>query len=158
MHKSKQLGHDPQVIAAGRRVNDYIPHFIAKKVVTTLIDQGKNPGDSKVLVMGVTFKENVADIRNSKVFDLIKELRDYSLDVDVVDPYASAKEVKHEYGIDLTPSPIKGKYDVIIIAVGHDVYKNQSRDDLKALVKKEINLFDIKGIRIKSEASQYWKL
>ena len=66
MHKSKQLGHDPQVIAAGRRVNDYIPHFIAKKVVTTLIDHGKNPGDSKVLVMGVTFKENVADIRNSK--------------------------------------------------------------------------------------------
>ena len=71
MHKAKQLGHDPQVIAAGRRVNDYIPHFIAKKVVTTLLDHGKNPSECKVLVMGITFKEDVSDIRNSKVADLI---------------------------------------------------------------------------------------
>ena len=80
MHKARQLGYEPQVIAAGRRVNDYMPHFIAKKVVQALIENGKNPGECRVLVMGITFKEDVADIRNSKVVDLIRELEDYSSD------------------------------------------------------------------------------
>ena len=106
MHKAKKLGLDPQVIAAGRRVNDYIPHFIAKRLVQTLIEEGKNPGDSKVLVKGITFKEDVADIRNSKVVDLVKELMDYSLNVHIVDPWASPNEVAHEYGMTLIDEPI----------------------------------------------------
>ncbi len=157
MHKSKQIGHDPQVIAAGRRVNDYIPHFIAKKVVTSLIENNKNPGDSKVLVMGVTFKENVSDIRNSKVADLIKELMDYSLNVHVVDPYASSNEVAHEYGISMIEKP-EGNYDAILIAVGHDEYKRLSKEDLQNLCKDSLLLFDIKGIKESESFENYWKL
>ena len=157
MHKSKQIGHDPQVIAAGRRVNDYIPHFIAKKVVTTLIDQGKNPGDSKVLVMGITFKEDVSDIRNSKVSNLIKELMDYSLNVHVVDPHASANEVAHEYNISMVEEPV-GRYDVIMIAVGHKEYKALTKEELEALSKDGLVLFDIKGVMDASQFDNYWKL
>jgi UDP-N-acetyl-D-galactosamine dehydrogenase len=157
MHKAKQLGHDPQVIAAGRRVNDHIPHFIAKKVVTTLIEKGKNPGQCKVLVMGITFKEDVADIRNSKVVDMIKELMSYSLNVDVVDPCASKAEVQHEYAISLEEKPT-GKYDAIIIAVGHSEYRNLSKMDLESLSNGEILLFDIKGVKDFIDLENYWRL
>jgi len=157
MHKAKQVGHDPQVIAAGRRVNEYIPSFIAKRLVQTLIEQGKNPGSCKVLVMGITFKENVADIRNSKVADLIRELMDYSINVHVVDEYASANEVAHEYGISMIEKP-DGQYDALLIAVGHDSYKNLSNSDLQHLSKDEIVLFDIKGVVSQDLAKNYWKL
>ena len=145
LHKAKQLGHDPQVIAAGRRVNDYIPHYIAKRLVQLLIENGKNPGNSKVLVMGVTFKENVSDIRNSKVINLIKELMDYSLNVHTVDPYASPNEVAHEYGIPLIDEPV-GKYDAIIIAVAHDVYKQKETAYFESLMNGKPIIFDLKGM------------
>lgn len=157
MHKAKQVGHDPQVIAAGRRVNDYIPHFISKRLVQSLIEKGKNPGASKVLVMGMTFKENVADIRNSKVANLVKELMAYSLNVHVVDPHASANEVAHEYGIAMIEEPV-GKYDAIILAVGHEEYKKLKKEDLQALSKDELILFDIKGVKDSREYDNYWKL
>lgn len=157
MYKAKQLGHDPQVIAAGRRVNDYIPHFIAKRLVQTLIEKGKKPSVSKVLVMGITFKEDVSDIRNSKVSNLIKELMSYSLNVHVVDPHASANEVAHEYGISMIEQPI-GKYDAIVIAVGHKEYKLLSKNDLEALSKEKIILFDIKGLKKAEDYDYYWKL
>ncbi len=157
MHKSKQIGHDPQVIAAGRRVNDYIPHFIAKKVVTTLIEQGKNPGNSKVLVMGVTFKEDVSDIRNSKVADLIKELMDYSMNVHVVDPHASANEVAHEYGIGMISKP-EHSYDAILMAVGHREYRSMKVEELKELSNGPLLFFDIKGVMNRDEFDFYWKL
>ena len=158
MHKAKQLGHDPQVIAAGRRVNDYIPHFIAKKVVQALIDKSKNPKNCQVLVMGITFKENVADIRNSKVFDLIEELKDYSLEVHVVDPYASVEEVSHEYNLKLRAQP-DGDYSAIILAVGHREYKEVSKEELENLCgENELLLFDIKGIKPPEEYAHYWRL
>ena len=125
MHKARSLGYEPQVIAAGRRINDYMPHFITKKVVQALIENGRNPGECRVLVMGITFKEDVADIRNSKVVDLIRELEDYSINIDVIDPHASATDVKHEYDIELKREP-EGKYDAIIVAVGHKEYRNSS--------------------------------
>jgi UDP-N-acetyl-D-galactosamine dehydrogenase len=157
MHKAKQLGHDPQVIAAGRRVNDYIPHFIAKKVVTTLLDHGKNPSTCKVLVMGITFKEDVSDIRNSKVADLIHELKEYSLKVDVVDPYANADEVMHEYGIEMAQH-ISNDYDAIVLAVGHQAYKNLDKSTLESMSNGELLLFDIKGMKAAKEFENYWKL
>lgn len=157
MHKAKQLGHDPQVIAAGRRVNDYIPHFIAKKVVTTLLDHGKNPSECKVLVMGITFKEDVSDIRNSKVADLIRELKDYSLTVDVVDPHASANEVMHEYGIEMQ-SKIGSDYDAIVLAVGHREYKEMTEAELNLMSKGNLLLFDIKGVKLGMVFEHYWKL
>ena len=157
MHKAKELGHDPQVIAAGRRVNDFIPHFIAKRVVQTLIEASKNPGECKVLVMGITFKEDVADIRNSKVVDMIKELMAFSLNVHVVDPWASANEVAHEYGISMIEKPI-GTYDAIILAVGHQEYKNMDKRELEALSNGSLLLFDIKGAKKRSDFDFYWKL
>jgi len=144
MHKARELGYEPQVIAAGRRINDYMPHFIAKKVVQALIENGRNPGECRVLVMGITFKEDVADIRNSKVVDLIHELEDYSVTIDVIDPHASVEEVKHEYKIDLKREP-EGKYDAIIVAVGHRAYKAYSYQDIETLSMGEPIIFDIKG-------------
>lgn len=157
MHKAKQLGHDPQVIAAGRRVNNYIPHFIAKRLVQTLIEQGKNPGDCKALVMGITFKEDVSDIRNSKVADLIKEISDYSVQVDVVDPHADAGEVDHEYGIKLAEKAGEN-YDAILIAVGHQEYKQMTKQELEAMSNGELILFDIKGTKDAKDYTHYWKL
>lgn len=157
MHKAKQIGVDPQVIAAGRRVNDYIPNFIAKKIVQTLIENNKNLKDCKVLCLGITFKEDVADIRNSKVVDLVKELKEFSIKVDVADPWASSEEVEHEYGIKLTDN-LSNDYDAILIAVGHQAYKDLSLSDLKNLVKDELYLFDIKGIKLDSKVDKYWRL
>ncbi len=157
MHKSKQLGHDPQVIAAGRRINDEMPRFIAKRLVQKLIEKGKNPGDCKVLVMGITFKENVADIRNSKVVDLVSELIDYSINVHVVDPHASPNELAHEYKIALLDEPSKN-YDAIIVAVGHEPYQQLTKKYFEQISKDEVILFDIKGIYNSKIAKEYWKL
>ncbi|WP_291242380.1 nucleotide sugar dehydrogenase [Flavobacterium sp.] len=157
MHKAKKIGIDPQVIAAGRRVNDFIPTFIAKKVVQTLIEQDKNPGKSRVLVMGITFKEEVSDIRNSKVIDLIKELEDYSVEVDVIDPNADPIELKQHYNVRLTPNPT-GKYDSIIVAVGHQAYRNMTPSDFEKLSNGPLYLYDIKGVLNKKDFKNYWRL
>lgn len=157
MHKARELGYDPQVIAAGRRINDMMPHFIAKKVVQALIENGKNPGECRVLVMGITFKEDVADIRNSKVVDLIRELEDFSIKVDVIDPHASPVEVMHEYNIEIKPGP-EGKYDAVIVAVGHREYLAMSRSDIQALSAPKVILFDIKGVLEKNLPVQYERL
>ena len=157
MHKAKQLGIDPQVIAAGRRVNDYVPSFIAKRIVQALIEQDKNPGKSKVLVMGVTFKEDVADIRNSKVVDLVRELMDYSIQVAVVDPHGSPNELAHEYGIKLIDEPV-GLYDIIVLSVGHKEYIQMKPEDFQKLSKDEIYMFDIKGVLNPNDYKNYWRL
>ena len=157
MHKAKKIGIDPQVIAAGRRVNDFIPTFIAKKVVQTLIEQDKNPGKSRVLVMGITFKEEVSDIRNSKVIDLIKELEDYSVEVDVIDPNASTIELKQHYNVSLQNKPT-GKYDSIVVAVGHQAYRNMTLSDFEKLSNGPVYIFDIKGVLNKKDFKNYWRL
>ncbi len=157
MHKAKKIGIDPQVIAAGRRVNDFIPTFIAKKVVQSLIEQDKNPGKSRVLVMGITFKEEVSDIRNSKVIDLIKELKDYSVAVDVIDPNADPSELKQHYNVNLQPIPT-GKYDSIVLAVGHQSYRNMTPTDFEKLSNGPVYIFDIKGVLNKKDFKNYWRL
>ena len=157
MHKAKMIGIEPQVIAAGRRVNDFIPSFIAKRIVQSLIEQDKNPGKSRVLVMGITFKEEVSDIRNSKVVDLIKELEDYSITVDVIDPFGSPAELAHEYNIHLKAAP-EGKYDSIVLAVGHQAYRNMQPKELEALSNGPVYLFDIKGVLKKDDYQNYWRL
>ena len=157
LHKAKQLGLDPQVIAAGRRVNDYIPHFIAKRLVQMLLENDRNPSESRVLVMGITFKEDVADIRNSKVVDLVKELKDYSLDVDLIDPWADPEEVMHEYGLKVGKEP-SGKYDAIVVAVGHKEYRVLEAHDFMALSNELPIVFDIKGMYPADIVENYWKL
>jgi UDP-N-acetyl-D-galactosamine dehydrogenase len=157
MHKAKMIGIEPQVIAAGRRVNDFIPSFIAKRIVQSLIEQDKNPGKSRVLVMGITFKEEVSDIRNSKVVDLIKELEDYSIAVDVIDPFGSPVELAHEYNIQLKAAP-EGQYDCIVLAVGHQAYRNMQPKEFEALSNGPVYLFDIKGVLNKADYQNYWRL
>lgn len=157
IHKAKQLGIDPQVIAAGRRVNDFIPSFIAKRIVQALIEQDKNPGNCKILVMGITFKEDVADIRNSKVVDLVKELMDYSIHVHVVDPLGCPNELAHEYGITLVDEPV-GVYDLIVLAVGHKKYIEMTPKDFQKLSRDDVYMFDIKGVLDKSYFNHYWTL
>ncbi|MCL4170447.1 UNVERIFIED_CONTAM: hypothetical protein GTU68_060649, partial [Idotea baltica] len=122
LHKSKELGYDPQVILSGRRVNDAMPAFIAKKMVQLLIQKGKNPKNTKVLIMGATFKENVADIRNSKVIEVARELMEYSIHVHLSDPYASPNELAHEYKMTLVDQ-VSDDYDAIIVAVSHQEYR-----------------------------------
>jgi UDP-N-acetyl-D-galactosamine dehydrogenase len=138
-------------------VNDFIPSFIAKRIVQSLIEQDKNPGKSRVLVMGITFKEEVSDIRNSKVVDLIKELEDYSIAVDVIDPYGSPAELEHEYNIHLKAAP-EGTYDSIVLAVGHQLYRTMQPSDLEKLSNGPVYLFDIKGVLKKADYDNYWRL
>ena len=157
MHKARELGYEPQVIAAGRRINDYMPHFIAKKLVQALIEKGKNPGESRVLIMGITFKEDVADIRNSKVVDLIHELEDYSVTIDVIDPHASAEEVRKEYKIEVSKE-VNNKYDAVVLAVGHSEFKKMNLESLTHNPKDRLLVFDVKGILSRHVNLDYLKL
>jgi UDP-N-acetyl-D-glucosamine/UDP-N-acetyl-D-galactosamine dehydrogenase len=153
LHKARELGYEPQVIAAGRRVNDEMPKWIAKKLVQQLIHKGKNLNHCKVLVMGVTFKENVADIRNSKVIDLVRELMDFSINVHITDPHASPNEVAHEYKMSLVDTP-STDYDAIIVTVGHEEYKAFNIAYFESIVKDDLILVDLKGLypEIKEQA------
>jgi UDP-N-acetyl-D-galactosamine dehydrogenase len=141
-HKAESLGYHPQVILSGRRVNDNMGLFVANKVVKLMIQKGITIKGAKALVLGVTFKENCPDIRNSKVVDIYNELIQFGLDVDVYDPHADAKEVSHEYGISLVANPIK--YDAIILAVAHDEFIHINLSELKN--SENCVVFDIKAI------------
>lgn len=145
-YKAQQLGYNPQVILSGRRINDSMAQHVGMRTAQLLIKQGKDPKKSRVLVMGVTFKENVSDIRNSKVVDLINTLKDFSINVDAVDAFADSKEVEHEYGFALAEKAT-GVYDAIILAVAHNPYKELSINDIKAMLTKESPIFiDIKNM------------
>lgn len=160
LHKSKQVGYDPQVILSGRRVNDGMPVHIARKLTQLLIQRGKNPSKSKVLVMGITFKENVADIRNSKVAELVKELMQYSINVHLVDPYASPNEVAKEYQLSMIDKHGRD-YDAIIVAVAHQEYARLNENYFRSISSTDPILMDIKGlyqIPANSGDLHYWRL
>jgi UDP-N-acetyl-D-glucosamine/UDP-N-acetyl-D-galactosamine dehydrogenase len=157
-YKAKEFRYHAQIINSGRFVNDSMGFYVAKQTVKKIIAAGKNVLSSKVLVMGVTFKENVSDIRNSRVADVISELKTYGVKVDVVDPYADVKEVKHEYGFDMVVKP-EGKYDAIIIAVSHNEYVKLTEDYFKSFAADKCILVDIKGIyRSRIKDLTYWSL
>lgn len=159
VYKAKELGYHPQIISAGRYINDSMGGYVAKQTVKKLIAADKNPKDSRVLIMGVTFKENVSDIRNSKVVDIYKELQSFGVNnIDIVDAFANSHEVKEEYGFELTNEP-SGKYDAIIVAVGHKQYTNLDEIWFKKISAKDCIFIDIKGI-FRNHISQltYWSL
>ena len=143
-YKSKELGYDSQVILAGRNINDGMAGYVAKKVLQHIIQHTGNIKDAKVLVMGATFKENVSDIRNSKVADVVKELKSFSLNVDITDPHASSKELNHEYGFELAET-IGKDYDAIIVAVPHAGYKDFDDAYFASVTKPDALIFDLKG-------------
>lgn len=156
--KAREYRYHPQIINSGRFVNDSMGFYIAKQLVKKLIDKGKTILHSNVLVMGMTFKENVSDLRNSKVADVVSELKTYGVSVDVVDPHASSKEVEKEYGFKLTEK-IKDNYDAVIIAVSHDDYLGITEDYLKSICAENPILVDIKGIfKDKIHDMSYWSL
>jgi UDP-N-acetyl-D-galactosamine dehydrogenase len=157
-YKAKALGYHPQMIDSGRFTNDSMGRYIGKQTVKKIIAAGKNPTHSRVLIMGITFKENVTDIRNSKVVDVIKELVDFSVAVDVIDPGASAHEVKEEYGIELMSEP-NGKYDAVILAVSHKEYTGLDEDYFSSLLNKDGIVIDVMGLlRGKIRKHTYWSL
>ncbi|MFN5349316.1 MAG: nucleotide sugar dehydrogenase [Polaromonas sp.] len=131
-HKAEELGYHPQVILAGRRINDDMARYAARAVIKRMLQNGIDVARSKVGVMGITFKENCPDIRNSKVADLVKELQDWGVTVVVADPWADAEEVKHEYGIDLGDINVENPVDSLVIAVGHNEFRSLSPETLKS--------------------------
>jgi len=157
-YKSKKLGYDSRVILAGRVINDGMAAYVAKKVLQHIIQHNGNVKDAKVLVMGATFKENVSDIRNSKVADVVKELQAFSLNVHVTDPHAESDELKHEYGFELTPT-ISNDYDAIVVTVPHNAFKQLDSDYFDSITKNTALIADLKGIyRNKIENRKYWSL
>ncbi len=161
-YKAKEVGFHPQLILAGRRINDYTPIFVAQKMVKLLIKAGKVVQNSKVLVMGITFKENVPDARNSKVADLVRELQEYGIQVSVYDPVANPEEVKRYYGMDLLKDlKEKAPYDGIVVAVKHKEFLNLKPEHFKEITKENPVLVDVKGIYPKEEFAKefiYWRL
>ena len=158
-HKAKQAGYHSKVITSGRYVNDSMGFYIGKTTVKRILAKGKAIQDAKVLIMGATFKEDVSDIRNSKVIDIIKELNSFQVKVDLVDPHASSKEMEDEYGVPLTKHPTNN-YDAVIVAVNHAEYKSLEEEDFRAMLNDDKGVFvDVKGIfkdRIKN--IEYWSL
>ena len=158
-HKAQQAGYHSKVITSGRYVNDSMGFYIGKQTAKKIIAQGKHIQDAKVLVMGATFKEDVSDIRNSKVIDVVKELKSFQVTVDVIDPHASSDEMNHEYGVSLIETA-GTSYDAIIVAVNHKEYMSLDEDYFKSISKdgKGI-LVDIKGMyRGKVKDLEYWSL
>lgn len=159
LHKSKEIGYDPQVIVSGRRINDNMPAFIAKRLVQMLAQRNKNPNECKVLIMGITFKENVADIRNSKVIDVVKELQQYAVNVHITDPLASPNEVSNKYNLTLSDNPSTA-YDAVLVAVNHNEYRDLTLDYFKSIMTSDPILLDLKGIYQKPAENGllYWRL
>ncbi len=157
-YKSNLLGYESQVILAGRSINDGMAAHVAKKVLMHIIQNDGDVKKAKVLVMGVTFKENVSDIRNSKVADVIRELESYCLQVHAVDPYASSKEFKHEYGFELTDK-ISDDYAAVIVTVPHRDYADKDDSAFAKITKPNALIADLKGIyRGKITSRNYWSL
>lgn len=157
-YKAKAIGYHPQMIDSGRFTNDSMGRYVGKQTVKKIISAGKSPNKARALVMGMTFKEDVTDIRNSKVIDVIDELRDFSVEVDVIDPGASHEEVYEEYKITLKNKP-EGRYDAVIVAVGHKQYSGLEEKYFTDLLNDKGILVDIKGLyRNKFKSLSYWSL
>ena len=157
-YKSRQLGYDSQVILAGRTINDGMAGYVAKKVLQHIIQNNGNIKDAKVLVMGATFKENVSDIRNSKVADVVKELKSYSLNVDVTDPHADSDELNHEYGFHLVKDHADD-YAAVIVTVPHNDYGKLDDSYFASITKEKALIADLKGTYSgKIKTRSYWSL
>ncbi len=151
-HKAQQIGYHPEMILAGRRINDNMALYVAGEVVRLMTAKRIHVKSSRVLVMGLAFKENCPDLRNSKVADLVSELQKYGAAVDVWDPWVSAKDARHEYGIRMTAKPARGRYDAIVVAVGHRQFQAMKRAELRRLAKRNHVLYDIKHVFARQEA------
>jgi UDP-N-acetyl-D-galactosamine dehydrogenase len=157
-YKSAKFGHHAQIINSGRAINDGMGAYVARQVTLKLSSNFPNLKDCRVLVMGATFKENVSDIRNSKVADVIAELKEFGVHVDVVDPHAAPEEIRKEYGFELAPS-IQGPYHAIVVAVNHKEYTRLDESYFQSITHPGAIFADLKGIfRNKINSLNYWSL
>ena len=146
-HKAQEVGHHPQVILAGRRTNDGMGPFVADQVIKLMVRKGINPVNARVLILGLAFKENCPDLRNTRVVDIVQALQGYNARVDVHDPWVDAAEAQHEYGITPVATPEQGGYDAVIVAVGHDEYRELGAKGVCAFGKPDGNVvFDVKYV------------
>jgi len=143
-HKAQEIGYHPEMILAGRRINDNMGLHVALQVAKLMMNRGILVSDSRILVMGLTFKENCPDIRNTRVVDVIQELGNYGASVDVWDPWVNADEVRLEYGIDVTGAPVEGTYDAVILAVSHREFQEMGVERIRALGKANHVLYEVK--------------
>ncbi|MDO1528138.1 Vi polysaccharide biosynthesis UDP-N-acetylglucosamine C-6 dehydrogenase TviB [Fulvimonas sp. R45] len=151
-HKAQEVGHHPDVILAGRRTNDGMGPYIANEVIRLMVRKGINPVGARILLLGLAFKENCPDLRNTRVVDIIQSLRDYNANVDVFDPWADADEARHEYAIELVEQPQAGTYDAVVIAVGHEQFVALGASGIRALGKPAAVLYDVKCVLPRGEA------
>lgn len=160
VYKAKKMGYYSKVISSARYVNDSMGSYVGKQTVKKIMEMGRNALESKVLVMGATFKENVSDIRNSKVVDIIRELESFSVQVDIIDPHAESQELQHEYGFSLVENATPNSYEAIIIAVSHNEYTQLEESHLQSLMKDGKGvIIDIKGMyRSRIKELNYWSL
>lgn len=155
-YRAEQLGYRPEVILAGRRINDHMGRHVAQELIKGLLAKGTNAAGARVLVMGLAFKENCADTRNSRVVDIVDELKSYSATVDIWDPWVDPEAVDAEYGCAFVDQPENGAYDAVVVAVAHRQFRAMDGATIRALGKPDALLYDIKGILPKSESD--WRL
>jgi UDP-N-acetyl-D-galactosamine dehydrogenase len=152
-HKAQEVGYHPEVILAGRRINDSMASHVADETVKLMLRKGLAVLNSRVLVLGLTFKENCPDVRNTKVVDIVEALKGYNTHVDVYDPWIDVAEAEHEYGLKcLTEAPVKGQYAAIVLAVGHHQFTSLGQHGIKAWGQPGAVVFDVKGILPMGEA------
>lgn len=150
-HKAQAAGYHPEMILAGRRLNDNMGAYVVSQLVKEMLKKGIQVKDARILVMGLTFKENCPDLRNTKVIDVISQLREYNMNVDIVDPWCSSEEARREYGLSLVKNVQKSTYDGIILAVSHHEFKSMGSGAIKALGKANSVIYDLKYVLPKSE-------
>ena len=150
-HKAQQVGYNPEVILAGRRINDGMGGFVAESVIKLMTQKRIHVVDAKILIMGLAFKENCPDLRNTRVVDIVAELKTYHVDIDIYDPWVDSAEAEHEYGLNTITSLNQGTYDAVIICVGHDQFKSMGAKAIRALCKPDSVLFDVKHILPKAD-------
>ena len=143
-HKAQAIGYYPEVILSGRRINDGMGAYVVSQLIKLMLKNRIQVQDANVLIMGLTFKENCPDIRNTRVVDIVAELKTYGINIDVYDPWVNAEETVAEYGIRPIENPVTGKYDAVILAVAHEQFKQMPIAEIKALGKSQAIIYDLK--------------
>ncbi|UUN90438.1 Vi polysaccharide biosynthesis UDP-N-acetylglucosamine C-6 dehydrogenase TviB [Pseudomonas extremorientalis] len=143
-HKAQSIGYHPEIILAGRRLNDSMGAYVVSQLVKEMLKKRIHVDSAKVLIMGLAFKENCPDLRNTRIVDIVHELADYNIAVDICDPWVDGQEARHEYDIDLTDTPEPGTYDAIVLAVAHDEFRSMGAENIRALGKPKHVLYDLK--------------
>ena len=151
-HKAQAIGYNPEIILAGRRLNDGMGAYVVTQLVKAMLKKRIQVEDAKVLILGLSFKENCPDIRNTRIIDIVNELKEYHTQIDVYDPWVDAAEAEHEYGISPVQALENGKYDAVILAVAHHQFKDMGVQAIRALGKSEHVLYDLKYVLSQAES------